>query len=149
MRSKNKIFLTTLLLITLSTAACGGNSEPAQTVTETETATATSTVTETASGIDFTDSDQYHEESTEEPAPTTTEAPEPEYTEAPEPDDEIAAAALDITWDGMTSDEQDDLCLSWTTMPETSLDVFMESAGEDFADRQQVKDFFDAKCGVN
>ena len=31
-------------------------------------------------------------------------------------------------------------------MPETSLDVFMEGAGEDFADRQQVKDFFDAKC---
>lgn len=145
MISTKSITLTSAAVMAAFTlAACGGSSEPAQTVTETQTKTSTSTVTETASGIDFTDSDQYHEESTEEPAPTTTEAPAPEDESLV--DDDIAAAALDITWDGMTSDEKADLCLGWTTMPETSLDVFMESAGEDFADRQQVKDFFDAKC---
>lgn len=145
MISTKSITLTSAAVMAAFTlAACGGSSEPAQTVTETQTKTSTSTVTETASGIDFTDSDQYHEDSTEEPSPTTTEAPAPEDDSLV--DDDIAAAALDVTWGGMTSQEQDDVCLSWSTMPETSLDVFMEGAGEDFADRQQVKDFFDAKC---
>ena len=143
MISTKSITLTSAAVMAAFTlAACGGSSEPAQTVTETETTTATSTVTETASGIDFTDSDQYHEESTEEPAPTTTEAPEPESTV----DEDIAAVSLEITWNDMTYSEQDDLCFGWEMWPEDSLDVFMEGVGEDFADRQQVKDFFDAKC---
>lgn len=141
--SKSIALASAAVMAAFTLAACGGSSEPAQTVTETQTETSTSTVTETASGIDFTEPE---EETTEEPAPTTTEAPEPEPTEDDSlADEDIAAAALDISWDGMTSEEQDNVCLSWTTMPETSLDIFMENAG-DIASRQQVKDFFDEKC---
>lgn len=134
---KSIALISTATVAAFTLAACSGEAQSPTSVTETKTSTSTVTKTTPA----------------ETPAPVTvtateTETPEPEPTEDDSfVDEEVAAAALDITWDGMTSEEQDDVCLSWTTMSETSLDIFMENAG-DIASRQQVKDFFDGKCGV-
>lgn len=139
--TKSITLASAAVMAAFTLAACGGGSE---------TSSPAPTVTETVS--DYTTPE-------EEPAPdpvtvTETETEDIEDYFAEDEDDvyeddvideDIAAAALEYTWDDMTSSEQDDVCASWTLMRKEALDTFME-ASDGLADRKQVGDFFDGKC---
>lgn len=139
--TKSITLASAAVMAAFTLAACGGGSE---------TSSPAPTVTETVS--DYTTPE-------EEPAPdpvtvTETETEDIEDYFAEDEDDvyeddvideDIAAAALEYTWDDMTSSEQDDVCASWTFMRKEALDTFME-ASDGLADRKQVGDFFDGKC---
>ena len=141
--TKSITLASAAVMAAFTLAACGGGSEtssPAPTVTETvsdyttpEEEPAPDPVTVTETETETEDIEDYFAED------------EDDVYEDDVIDEDIAAAALEYTWDDMTSSEQDDVCASWTLMRKEALDTFME-ASDGLADRKQVGDFFDGKC---
>ncbi|WP_256840680.1 hypothetical protein [Ornithinimicrobium cryptoxanthini] len=132
--------LLALLLTALALAACSSPEakEAPATVTVAAPAPAAETVT------------------VEPPAPATetvtVEAPAPapapakaEPTEDSVVDDAaINEVALQISWDGMSATEQEQICVGWEMDKEIMIDAFLGS--DPFMPRSAVKGFFDRKC---
>lgn len=60
-------------------------------------------------------------------------------------DEDISSLALEITWEELTSTEQDSICDGWALDRSGMTDIFMESSDNEFA-RSDVTTFFDAAC---
>ena len=94
--------LLAALAASLTLAGCSGTPAPTVTVTATHTSAWEA----------------------EQAAPPT---PEP----TPEPSQDIAALALQITWDDLTADQRESICFGYTTDPGMMLDAFTEGTGTD------------------
>ena len=75
------------------------------------------------------------------------QAAPPTPTPEPEPSQDIAALALQITWDGLTTDQRESICFGYTTDPNMMLDAFTEGTGTDSQlTRRDAATFLDGEC---
>lgn len=132
-----KIIITTIITAAaLALSACGGADEAPQVSTPTVTVTepAETVVEETEVEVTVT-------ETVQEPAP------EPEVVEDEiVVDDDMALALLDIVWEAMGAEEQENICFGWALDEDTMLDSFIEGYGSDGLSREDLRDYFDGVC---
>lgn len=59
--------------------------------------------------------------------------------------EEIGAVALQETWDGMSTQDQEDICGGWYLIQEEIIDTVREG-NEDYLTREDVRVFLNDKC---
>lgn len=137
---KAMMILTASVLCIPALAACSGDSESTSTVTVTSAAGEHNP----PAFDEPTDDDGTDGRGMVSVDPEEEESEETENTTI---DEDIADLALEITWDGMTSTEQDTICDGWALDRSGMADIFMETAGDTFT-RSDVLYFFDTECAV-